>query len=416
MDADNRIGTNVRRCRLWRGMTQQQLAGAVGWTQSAVSMLEIGTRGLDSRARLRQLADALRVSPSELTGEPYPLDSPGLAEAQAGVPALQLALMEYRIGDSPVEPRSLDEMAAEIAGPLQTMYHAANADEFLVVLAALVAELQAYGRDERALRLLAAACIDATHGLRAVGQVELAWIAAERGAEAAALVGDPVLIGAAEFGRAHARPVSAHAAGLARAGHAADQIPTALIGSDPWAQEVYGMLRLTAALAAQVHGDTNSAREHADEAERVALLHGERPTSGWTLATLEPGQHSAEPHGPTWECFGPANVTIWRVGLEIEAGQPELALQHASAVDAGKLQWRPRRADLLLDTARAHYQLGRNHRADAVTALRQAERIAPPHIRASPWARDMVEVMLTQARQAAGRELRGLAFRMGLDT
>jgi hypothetical protein len=37
-------------------------------------------------------------------------------------------------------------------------------------------------------------------------------------------------------------------------------------------------------------------------------------------------------------------------------------------------------------------------------------------MRASPWARDLVEVMLSQtAREAGGRELRGLAYRMGLD-
>src|SRR5262249_22848496 len=82
------VGVRVRACRLWRGMTQQQLADLAGWTKSAVSMLETGARGLDSRARLRQLAEALRVSPMELTGEPFPLDAPGLAEAQAGVPAL----------------------------------------------------------------------------------------------------------------------------------------------------------------------------------------------------------------------------------------------------------------------------------------------------------------------------------------
>jgi transcriptional regulator with XRE-family HTH domain len=415
MDQETRIGHNVRRIRRWRGMSQQQLADLADWKQSAVSMLENGTRGLDSRVRLRQLAEALRVSPSELTGEPYPLDAPGMAETQAGVPALQLALMDYRIGDSPVDPRSVEELTAEVAGRLQTTFHSARTEDVLVMLSALVAELQAYGRDERALRLLVAACLDATHSLRYVGQVELAWIAAERGAEAAALVGDPVLVAAAEFGRAHARPTATQGASLARAGRAADQIPARLVETDPWAQEVYGMLRLTAALAAQVHGDPQAAREHADEAARVAALHGERTTSGWAPGTLDPGSHATAADGPTWECFGPANVSIWRVGLELEAGRPDVALQHTATVDVAALPWRPRKADLLLDTARAHYQMGGSHWAQAVSTLREAEKAAP-HVRVSPWARDMVEVMLTHAhRQAGGRELRGLAFRMGLD-
>jgi transcriptional regulator with XRE-family HTH domain len=413
MDLGTRIGQNVRRIRRWRGMSQQQLADLAEWKQSAISMLENGTRGLDSRIRLRQLAEALRVSPSELTGEPYPLDAPGIT--QAGVPALQLALMDYRIGDSPVDSRSVDELAAVVAGPLQTTFHSARIDDVLDMTSSMIAELQAHGRDERALRLLVAACMDAAHALRHVGQVELAWIAAERSAEAATLVGDPTLIAAAEFGRAHARPSATQGAALARAGRAADEIPKRLVETDPWAQEVYGMLRLTAALAAQVHGDPQAAREHAAEAARVAALHGERTTSGWSPATLDPHSHATTTDGPTWECFGPANVAIWRVGLELEAGRPDVALQHAATVDMPELPWRTRRADLLLDTARAHYQMGGSHWDRAVTALREAEKAAP-HTRVSPWARDMVEVMLTHAhRQAGGRELRGLAFRMGLD-
>ncbi len=92
-------------------MTQAQVAGLAGWSTSAVSMLETGATGLDSRTRLAQLADALRVSPAELVGRPYPLDSPGLAEAQRHVPAVQLALMEHQFGDADgVEPRPLDEL------------------------------------------------------------------------------------------------------------------------------------------------------------------------------------------------------------------------------------------------------------------------------------------------------------------
>src|SRR5215475_15078301 len=68
---DEHIGARVRRIRLWRGMTQTQVAGLAGWSTSAVSMLETGATGLDSRTRLAQLADALRVSPAELVGQPF---------------------------------------------------------------------------------------------------------------------------------------------------------------------------------------------------------------------------------------------------------------------------------------------------------------------------------------------------------
>jgi transcriptional regulator with XRE-family HTH domain len=392
-DVDH-IGVRVRRCRLWRGLTQQELADLAGWSKSAVSMLETGARGLDSRARLRQLAEALRVTPADLTGEPYPLDAPGLAEAQENVPALELALMEHRIGDSAgVEPRPLDELEAQARGPLLDPAVRADDGARLAILPDLIVESQAYGRDEPALRVLSIVCAEASYALRNVGQVALSWIAAERCAEAATMVGDSVLIAAAEFARAHSRPLGRP--GMARAATAADGMPDQLVAGGRWASEVYGMLRLTAALAAQVRGDTAESTAQAAEAARVADLHGERPGA--------------------WEYFGPANVGVWRTTLAVEAGEPTRALDYAAGADVGALP-PGRRAALLLDTARAHYLLGRAHHRQAVIALRRAEQLASVRMRASPWARELVEVMLTQSkRESGGRELRALAYRMGLE-
>lgn len=389
------IGHQVKRLRLWRGLSQQQLADLTGWKKSAISMLETGARPLDSRQRLAQLAAALRVSPTDLTGEPYPLDAPGLAEAQAGIPALESALMETRIGDiAMTEPRTLDELAAVVRGPLNAARLKADDADKIAILPDLIAELQVYGREERALRLLAAACSEATYALRNLGQVPLAWIAAERAAEAAAAVGDPIIVAAAEFTRVHSRPTVGR--GMARASDAADKVPTALVENDAKAQEVYGMLRLTAALAAHIRGDSTTADAEAAEAARVAEIHGERTDS--------------------WEYFGPANVNVWRTTLAVEAGQPKRALEYASTIDLASLPWPGRRAALFLDAARAHHQLGPGHLRQAIAALRQAERETPVRMRASSWARGLVEVMLVQSRKDTGsRELRGLAYRMGLD-
>jgi transcriptional regulator with XRE-family HTH domain len=393
VDVDH-VGVRVRRCRLWRGLTQQELADLAGWSKSAVSMLETGARGLDSRVRLRQVAEALRVSPADLTGEPYPLDTPGLADAQAHVPDVERALMAYRIGDSAqVQPRSLEVLAAEVRGPLVSAEVRADDGVRLAMLPSLVVELQSYGGDEGALRLLSLVCAEATQALQNVGQVPLAWIAAERCAQAAALVGDPVLVGVAEFARAHALPTGGQ--GMGRAGPAADRLAGELMGGGRWGREVYGMLRLTAALAAQVRGDAAESAAQAAEAARVAQVLGERSDA--------------------WEYFGPANVGVWRATLAVEAGEPARALEHATTTDALALS-PGRRAQLLLETARAHHQLGRAHHRQAVAALRQAEQLAPVRMRASPWARELVEVMLGRSRRdAGGRELRALAYRMGLD-
>src|SRR5215470_12478883 len=327
---DEHIGARVRRIRLWRGMTQAQVAGLAGWSTSAVSMLETGATGLDSRTRLAQLADALRVSPAELVGQPYPLDAPGLADAQAYVPAVGQALMDHRIGDtSETEPAPLADLETLVTGRLLDANRVRADDaERLSLLPDLLVDLQAYGRDEQALRLLSLACAEATYALRYVGQVPLAWIAAERCAQAAEMVEDPVLIAAAEFTRAHSRPSGP---GWARAGAAADRMPDDLVTGDSWAREVYGMLRLTAALAAQVHGDSAGAVDQVEEAAGIAQAHGERPAP--------------------WEYFGPANVGTWRTMLAVEAGEPARALEHAAAVDLGALK-RERTAALYVDVAR----------------------------------------------------------------
>ena len=155
------------------------------------------------------------------------------------------------------------------------------------------------------------------------------------------------------------------------------------------------MLRLTSALAAQARGDTAEAEAQTAEAARLAEQLGERPDA--------------------WKYFGPANVGVWHALLAVEAGEPGRALEHAAAVDVSSLK-RPRHAQLLLEVARAHHQLGRGHDRQVVASIRQAERTAATLTHGSVWVKEMVETLLDRSRrEAGGRELRGMAYRMGLD-
>lgn len=53
--------------------------------------------------------------------------------------------------------------------------------------------------------------------------------------------------------------------------------------------------------------------------------------------------------------------------------------------------------------------------ADAILELRQAERLSPAQTRHYPLIRELVTDMLTRARrEAGGRDLRDLAWRMNL--
>lgn len=122
MDVDDQyIGRRVREIRSWRGVDQQALAGLAGISQSYLSMIERGERAVTKRATLEALANALQVSPTELTGQPYqPLD-PLSNDAHSGIFAVEVALDRYELGVDPEVPGrpwpELSDAVNELTGP-----------------------------------------------------------------------------------------------------------------------------------------------------------------------------------------------------------------------------------------------------------------------------------------------------------
>jgi hypothetical protein len=167
----------------------------------------------------------------------------------------------------------------------------------------------------------------------------------------------------------------------------------AVCGDDRSAWEVAGMIRLSAALACAVAGDHGAAKDHGAEAAKVAERLGEDPAA--------------------FEVFGPANAGIWRASLAVEAGNAGEAMAYAARVRPQALASSNRRAALRMERARALSMLGRD--GEAVTELRAAEKLSPVQVRNHPMIREQVAHMLAGARREAGsRELRGLAWRMGV--
>jgi hypothetical protein len=153
------------------------------------------------------------------------------------------------------------------------------------------------------------------------------------------------------------------------------------------------MLRLAAALGLHLSGDRDTAAAQLAEAVRVAARIGEQPAR--------------------WEAFGPANAGVWGVTLAVEAGDAGTALERADQVNPADLITQGRVAALHLERARAHAMLGRYEHA--VAELQAGERACALRIRCDPLARDLVATLLERARrQAGGRDLRGLASRMGV--
>jgi transcriptional regulator with XRE-family HTH domain len=387
------IGLNVRRARRSRGLTLEVTAGRAGRSKAWLSNIENGKVALARRDDIAALAVALDVSADSLMGQPAP-------EVQAGrrpwhLNPLRAALLDASPGEPPdMRARPLAALR-ELNGQADEALRWSKWDTLLPLLPSLIGELEVTaatspGEDRaEALRLLVPATATAVITLRYAGQPDLAWVAAERGRQAAALLGDPVWEGAAAFGAAHARPSANRPRALMSTPQAADAIEP-LAGAGGMAAEVYGMLRLSAALACAVRGDHKAAEDHGNEAARVAAGMQDRPDA--------------------FELFGPSNCGVWRASLAVEAGNAGKALDWAGKVEPRALASGNRRAALRMERARALAMLG-GKPAEAVRELRAAERLSPEQVRESPLIRELVGHLLYAA---PGRDLRGLAWRMNL--
>lgn len=396
--ADN-VGANVRRARLYRGMSLEVLAGLIGRSKGWLSMIENGRLRLERRSDIAALADVLGVAVADLLGEPTPV----VTRRGQGIDMIPLraVLLDCTLDDPPdIAARPVGLLKAEADGPLLSSKKDGDYAAVCALMPPVLAELHVHAAagDEReqveALRILTDLCVRATITLRHLGQPDLAWIAADRAATAAARLGEPTWAGAGAFARAHARPSPALPGALRAVRAAADHLEPHLDG-DRTAWQVYGMLNLSAALACEVGKNPAGARDHVGEAAQAADRLGEDEQA--------------------WQWFGPANVKSWQVTFAVEAGEPERALELAA--DANRREaalTKSRRAGVAIESAKAHAML--RHDAQAVQLLRRAERLVPAQVHRNAIVRDLVAHMQARARrEAGGRELRGLAWRMGIE-
>jgi len=398
------IGARLRTLRRWRGKSQVELAGLAGLSPSFVSMVETGQRPLDRRSHIAALANALKVSEIDLVGGPHLTPDPLQSDPHMGIPALRVALQTNMLTAPAVDhARPLPELVQLITAKVEPMRRTCNYVATGQLLPDVLDELHyhvAAPTDEAAERLalqtLVEACVCATFTAKNLNYTDLAHLAALRAEEAAMRLDDPIYKGKADFVRPHTLPRAASwTRNLTAAERAADELqPHA---SEPLGLEVLGMITLTASLAAASIQRSDTASHWLDEAAGIARRVSDQPMDNWLS-------------------FSTTNVNIWRVAVGVErgdAGGTVLAL--AGHVSLDSLERRSsRRADFFADVGRG---LAREPRTgvEAVRWLRKAEDVAPQRIRNSGPARQTVAYLLNRARAAAGgRELRGMAARMGL--
>jgi transcriptional regulator with XRE-family HTH domain len=391
------IGDRLRRLRVARGLTLKELADQAGYSAGHLSKVERGLEPCDSRVMINALASALRVSPSDLLSEPVAGRDPIARQAHEGIERISLVLAHNRLGHPfRDEPRAWPELRADLTRFTGVLVPACDYVEQSQMLPDLIEGLYTthatdpgHRRDSLVglmfvLQHTAALLKNlGAHGMPHLAAMHMRYIADE--------LEDPAWTGAAEW-RVGQSSGGDRNRMLAVSLNAAE----ALSGNpDPRARHTVGMLHLNAALAAASLRKTEDARSHLSEARELV-----RATEGTP--------DFADMH------FNLSNWTAWRVAVGVEMGEGPRVAELAEGVDVTQLPSAERRGMFYGDIARGLAQ-EKHTRAQAVMMMLAAEEAAPQRIRTNPYMRETVSDLLRRLRRdSVGRELRGLAWRMGL--
>ncbi|WP_216215628.1 helix-turn-helix domain-containing protein [Amycolatopsis aidingensis] len=397
MDSD--LGRRLREIRSWRQLTLRATAELSGLSYGYLGELERGEKPINNRRVLENLANTLRVAPTELTGAPYAPSQAADNDAHAALRHVEVALSSLDLGLDPgIQAAPWPQLAekvehlntvlrveadyarqGELVPELLTHLHAAYCQQPEHRRAVLVGLIHTYH---------SAAVLTKNLGLRGFPVV-----AARQAEQCAQELDTPDWLGFSAWLRGHATGSHGRQHQYTTSVRAIDQL-TKL--DDANVSQAAGMLHLNAALAAATEGDAETSAQHLDEAAVLAeRLPAERENFGFLH-------------------FGPDNVGVWRVSLATELDEGPKVAELARGVRPEALPAKARQGMFWADLGRA-LVADRKTRDQGVAALMRAEKVAPQRIRNNVFVRETVADLLRQARRdAGGRELRGLAWRMGV--
>ena len=402
------IGERIAIYRRRRGLTQLVLAGLIGRSESWLSQVERGIRPIDRLSVLIDIAHVLKVNVTDLTGQPFSLAPNGSFENDA-LRAIRRALTRYDAIPAILDPAHDKRAPAPDVASLQRhlqrawrLRQAARYSELGTVLPRLMADTERATRELEGIdRLAAFAVLTETYhvtamALKKFGENELAWIAADRGVLAAERAEAPLLMA-----------VSARAVGqvFMSAGRLdeADSVSAAALTAleprlgnpSPEHLSIWGALLLTRAMIAARKNDRPTAQQFIGEAQAIAGRLGQDRNDFWTI-------------------FGPTNVAIHAVSVDVELGDPAAGLRKAPSVDPSRLspELVERRVYHMIDVARGYAQ--QRNDAAAVLTLLEAERVAPEEVRFHVIVPELLRELLKRERRAATPGLRPLAARVGV--
>jgi hypothetical protein len=227
--------------------------------------------------------------------------------------------------------------------------------------------------------------------LTKLGELDLAWMAADRGHLAAHRSGDEAVLGSLCRSVVHTLQSHGRAQAATRlTDKTADNLRRQLTPTSQRAASVYGTLLLAGAMASARAGERQATRDYLDEADFYARQVGRDANHLWTA-------------------FGPTNVDIHRVATAVALDDMDEAYRRAVGIDATRLPLE-RRVRYAFDLARM--RIGRREIDGAVEEMLAAERLAPEQVHHHVISRQIIVDLRRTTQGERSAELGQLAQRV----
>jgi transcriptional regulator with XRE-family HTH domain len=393
------IGARVRAARVADHRTQAVIAGLAGITTDYLYQIERGKK-LPAVPVLMALARVLGVSVARLLAESSARPLGRLGAADTGRELHRALTQPVASG----EPPPLPQLHHHVRSAWQVWQTSPQRySQLQTQLPVLVTSVELAARRCREFgapaegRAVQRCAVD-LYGLvrtvtKRVGRADLSLLVADRAMRAAEDADDPHRLAAARWNLAHVL-LAEHQAegGEAVAMQAADDLAPLVRAGDLDATALTGALILLGAVASVRQGQVWTARERVQAAAPLAARTGERNVF--------------------WTAFGPVNVAMYAVSIEVEAGETAEALRLAERIDHDHSPSIERRVAFLLEQAKGHVQ--RQDYGSALVLLQTASHEAPEDVTYRPAAHQLVSTIIHRARRGVATEAARLATRAGL--
>lgn len=391
-------GERIRAARRRRGLTVVQVAGLCGKSAGWLKKIESGERGLPRVQDLVRLCEVLGVDNLvDITGDTATRTLTSLGRpSHPSLPAIRAALTSFRLSETDAEPMPVDILRGRIDQAWHTWHTSATQrTDVGRVLPDLLIDAQRATRvhvdDEHrvaAHTVLADTYHLAQQMLAWLSEAELVWLSADRGMTAAQASGDRLAVAGASW------CVGNLLRAVGRAEEAEDLVLEAAGSierdSSPEHVAMRGALRLHAGLTA--------AREYSygDAWHR------------WEAAAEDARRLGDYVH--PWTVFGPGNLEVHAVSIDVELGRHREAIDRAERIDLSTLPSTERRARGLIEAGRA-YAAEREDIA-ALHMFQRAEGESFETLRYAAPARHLIPAMVARSGSSTRAELVDMAARL----